>query len=262
VPAWADHGDDRGRPTSLAALVAANLAWALVILTAVLMAVTIWLDRLLRQTHNHALTWLTAGNAVELGAAVSAAAVGVVLASRRPCHPVGWILLGMAVSITIASSAFVYRAYGLVMRPGSLPGASYVAGIANGFVILWLSCAGFVLLLTPTGSLPSPRWRWWARISADAAAVFVLASAVSSRPMYPESTRRSGTRLASGPSTWHRWVSRFRSPPSSSWSGWSSGPHRWSPATVAPAGSIASSSAGWRWRARSGRWPWSSHWSP
>ena len=40
------------------------------------------------------------------------------------------------------------------------------------------SCAGFVLLLTPTGGLPSRRWRWWAWVAAAGAAVFVGASAV------------------------------------------------------------------------------------
>jgi hypothetical protein len=43
-----------------------------------------------------------------------------------------------------------------------------------------------VLLLTPTGSLPSPRWRWWARAEAAALVVAFLSSALHPRPLYPE----------------------------------------------------------------------------
>jgi hypothetical protein len=121
-----------------------------------------------------------------LVAAVSAATVGAVLASRRPGHPVGWLLLGLGLLVTAGGVASQYVDYGLVARPGSLPAASYLAGISNGFDVLWLACGGFVLLLTPTGSLPSPRWRWWARVAAAAPLLLVLLFAVDPQPLAPQ----------------------------------------------------------------------------
>ena len=47
-------------------------------------------------------------------------------------------------------------------------------GVLGDTFILWPACVGFILLLTPTGSLPSPRWRWWARLSAAAPAAYLL----------------------------------------------------------------------------------------
>ena len=119
-------------------------------------------------------------------AAVSASGVGALLASRRPEHPVGWLLLGLGVAL--AGSTFVeqYVRYGLITRPGSLPGAHWLAGATYAGSVLWLSCAGFVLLLTPTGSLPSPRWRWWAWIAAAAPVVTVVGALVQPDPLAPE----------------------------------------------------------------------------
>jgi hypothetical protein len=161
-------------------------AWALWALTMLGLAVAAWLDHLLRQAGMPELGGLQAASAPLLVAAVSAATVGAVLASRRPGHPVGWLLLGLGLLVTAGGVASQYVDYGLVARPGSLPAASYLAGISNGFDVLWLACGGFVLLLTPTGSLPSPRWRWWARVAAAAPLLLVLLFAVDPQPLAPE----------------------------------------------------------------------------
>jgi hypothetical protein len=165
---------------------AAGLAWLLWALTLLALPATAWLDQLLRQAGAPELTWLDLGSIPQVVAAVSAATVGAVLASRRPAHPVGWLLLGLGLSLTLWGLTFGYTWYGLVARPGALPAAGYLAGFHLGLTLIWLSCAGFVLLLTPTGKLPSRRWRWWARVAAAAAAVWLLGSVVHPAPLYPE----------------------------------------------------------------------------
>jgi hypothetical protein len=71
-----------------------------------------------------------------------------------------------------------YARYGLVARPGALPAARWVAVYSPATTIVGLSLVGFVLLLTPTGSLPSSRWRRWAWVAAAAPVVFVAALTV------------------------------------------------------------------------------------
>jgi hypothetical protein len=164
----------------------AGLGWTLWALTLIGLAATLWLDGLLRQAGLPGLASLSGGNLLLLVAAVSAATVGAVLAARRPRHPVGWLMVALGLAISAAGFTFSYTRYGLVARPGALPAADYLAGFANGAVFLYLSCLGFVLLLTPTGSLPSPRWRWWARVEVAAVLMAFLSSALSPTPLYPE----------------------------------------------------------------------------
>jgi hypothetical protein len=156
------------------------------VLTVLGLAATAWLDHLLRQAGRPELTSLPASSIPVVAAAVSAVTVGAVLAARRPVHPVGWLLVGLGLSLMVHGLTYGYTRYGLVARPGALPAASYLAGFNNGIFLSWLSCAGFVLLLTPTGKLPSPRWRWWARVAAAGPVVWLLGSVVDPAPLYPE----------------------------------------------------------------------------
>jgi hypothetical protein len=163
----------------------AGLAWALWTLAMLGIAAGLWLDHLLGQAGRADLAQLNASEYSWLLALVSAATVGVVLAARRPRHPVGWLLLGLGVSIGLTGFADSYVLYGQLVRSGALPAVRWLAIYSPAVTLTGVACVSFVLLLTPTGSLPSPRWRWWARVAAAAPVVYLVAITLKSQAVDP-----------------------------------------------------------------------------
>jgi hypothetical protein len=105
----------------------AALAWALWVLVLAALAAVPWLDGLLRRAGRPDLVPFTPGVALPTLAMVSGATVGAVLASRRPRHPVGWLLLALALSLAAIAAAAQYLIWGLLVRPGAWPFARSVA---------------------------------------------------------------------------------------------------------------------------------------
>ena len=85
------------------------VAWTLWALAMVAWLVIPWLDQQLRQVGRPELTQWDLRPGVAL---VTAATVGAVLASRRPRHPVGWLLLAQVASNLATGAAAQYLAWG------------------------------------------------------------------------------------------------------------------------------------------------------
>jgi hypothetical protein len=117
--------------------------------------------------------------------------VGALVGSRRPENPIGWLFLSGAFVWILGELALEYGVYALITAPGTLPAGTWVAwfgGWARG--VGWFLIVVFLLLLFPTGQLPSPRWRpvlwgavgyiafftlvvWLSPVSADTRLAFV-----------------------------------------------------------------------------------------
>ena len=141
------------------------------------------LDRMMRDAGRPDLALLAPFVVAPTLAAFTASTVGVVLARRRPRHPVGWLLLMVGLSMSLGGLLAGYLPYTVVVRPGSLPAAGLLARVYAPATDLALAALGFVLLLTPTGSAPSSGWRRFATATAAAMAVLAVAATVAPGPL-------------------------------------------------------------------------------
>jgi len=153
---------------------AARLAWSLG-----LFALAFTVGGLTFSVKNGADIWSFDG----LFALVSVAAfggLGVLLVSRRPRNPIGWIFVATSVAFGLAGLADQYSRYGLVTNPGGAPGAAVAIWLAKW---IWVPATGVLLvyssLLFPDGRLPSRRWRPVAWLGAVAIVVGAVPVAIT-----------------------------------------------------------------------------------
>jgi signal transduction histidine kinase len=86
--------------------------------------------------------------------------IGLVLARRLPGNALGWLLL--AIGVFAFPPAESYARYALAE---GLPGGFEALAATSWTWVPTIGLAGtFALLLFPDGHLPSPRWRWFARV--------------------------------------------------------------------------------------------------
>jgi len=150
------------------------LAWALCAITFLVLATSLLLILLgwSASLPGGATPWRD--RAISLIGVVGAPVVGGLIASRRPRNPYGWLWLGFGAGLALQQLAQSYRAYARVVEPGTFVAPLTISEVLSLFGPISLALAPFLILLFPTGRLPSRRWRPLAWIAAVSGTVVVL----------------------------------------------------------------------------------------
>jgi signal transduction histidine kinase len=148
------------------------LAWSLLGLAVVMIAIAVWLNTL-----GGSVSGTAPQAALFVPIVVIYAAVGALVASRRPRNPIGWLFLAGALLTALDLLAQAYATSRAGANP--LPGAAWAAWIASILIEAGIVPLIFALLLFPVGRLPSSRWRPVAWLAAASSIVGSIATAVS-----------------------------------------------------------------------------------
>jgi len=114
---------------------------------------------------------------------ITCSTVGVIIASRRPHHPVGWLFCAVGLLAGLNHFFAEYAIFALLTQPGSLPGGQ---ASAWGAAWPWMPSNAllvFVALLFPDGRLPSRRWLPFAWLNVVVAVVGTVAVAFLAGPI-------------------------------------------------------------------------------
>jgi hypothetical protein len=110
--------------------------------------------------------------------AVTFGTLGAILVARQPGNRIGWVFVAAGIVSGIQTLATEYASYGLLIQPGSLPGAEIAAWLDAWVWLFPVVLSGpFLFLVFPAGRLLTARWRWvlWAAVIGAATFGFLLA---------------------------------------------------------------------------------------
>jgi signal transduction histidine kinase len=107
---------------------------------------------------------------------LTVAAVGALLAARRPSNPIGWIFCALGMLAGVSAFATEYARWALLDQNGLPPGGLHAAWLVEWVWIPLIVGLGFVAAVFPNGRFLSPGWR---RASWAAAAVGLIPIALN-----------------------------------------------------------------------------------
>jgi hypothetical protein len=149
--------------------VVATLIWSAVALQVALEALSVVFKQLAAPSAAELL-----GQSVFAIAILGFAAVGGLIFSRRPDHPVGRLFCVINLGWTINNFAGAYARYALVAHPGALPLGEFASWLFSWPGILSSGLLPLAVLVFPNGRLPSRSWRpvaWTIALGSLAGAV-------------------------------------------------------------------------------------------
>ena len=115
------------------------------------------------------------------GLIVGLVVVGAVIVTRVPGNRVGWVLV-LTGLLHGSTGALLGYAYWALVLAWPLPGGTVANWVGSWSAVPAGVVTGLIFLLFPDGRLPTPRWRWPARLYVATGTVFAVAAAIDAWP--------------------------------------------------------------------------------